>query len=165
MNSGLYTYSCSMHKLTGGRAMYKHILLATELTEENHYVEEKAAQLQKLCDAKFSIIHVIEPLPPIYAGVELCALPDNYSEAEEALTDRARKMITPIAKHLNIPSSNAIIAHGNISHEILSYAVNNEVDLVVTGSHGRHGIQLLLGSTANALLHRANCDVLSVRFQ
>ncbi len=145
--------------------MYKHILLATELTEENHYVEEKAARLQQLCDAKFSIIHVIEPLPPVYTGIELSAIPDNYSEAEGALTERAKEMISPIAKRLSIPSPNIIITSGSVSHEILSYAEDNAVDLIITGSHGRHGIQLLLGSTANALLHRANCDVLSVRFK
>jgi universal stress protein A len=37
------------------------------------------------------------------------------------------------------------------------------VDLIVVGSHGRHGLQLLLGSTANGVLHLAECDVLAVR--
>lgn len=145
--------------------MYKHILIATELTEESYHVEQKAADLQKLCNAKLSIIHVIEPLPPVYAGVELSTIPDNYSETEDALIERANDMINPIAKNLNIPAENIIIANGNVSQEILSFADENDVDVIITGSHGRHGIQLLLGSTANAILHRANCDVLSVRLQ
>jgi len=33
----------------------------------------------------------------------------------------------------------------------------------VVGSHGRHGLALLLGSTANGVLHGASCDVLAVR--
>ena len=36
-------------------------------------------------------------------------------------------------------------------------------DLIVVGSHGRHGLALLMGSTANGVLHGANCDVLAVR--
>ncbi|WP_292363901.1 universal stress protein, partial [Methylophaga sp. UBA1464] len=36
-------------------------------------------------------------------------------------------------------------------------------DLIVVGSHGRKGIKMLLGSTANAILHHARCDVLAVR--
>ncbi|MEO1899758.1 MAG: universal stress protein, partial [Methylococcales bacterium] len=36
-------------------------------------------------------------------------------------------------------------------------------DLIVVGSHGRHGLALLLGSTANGVLHHAVCDVLAVR--
>ncbi|MGB1202845.1 MAG: universal stress protein [Alloalcanivorax venustensis] len=42
-------------------------------------------------------------------------------------------------------------------------AVVEIADLIVLGSHGKHGIRLLLGSTANAVLHRATCDVLAVR--
>jgi len=36
-------------------------------------------------------------------------------------------------------------------------------DLIIVGSHGRHGLALLLGSTANGVLHGAACDVLAVR--
>ena len=36
-------------------------------------------------------------------------------------------------------------------------------DIIVVGSHGRHGLALLLGSTANGVLHGASCDVLAVR--
>jgi universal stress protein A len=144
--------------------MYKHILIAAELVEENRYVEDKAAQMQLMCGAKLSIIHVIEPLPPAYGGVELGTIPD-YNDAEKILTERAEKMIKPIAKRLEILSANTIIAHGKVSKEVLSYADNNEVDLIITCSHGRHGLQLILGSTANALLHHANCDVLSVRLK
>jgi len=35
-------------------------------------------------------------------------------------------------------------------------------DLIVVGSHGRHGLALLLGSTSNDLLHGAPCDTLAV---
>ena len=36
-------------------------------------------------------------------------------------------------------------------------------DLIVVGSHGRYGLALLMGSTANGVLHGATCDVLAVR--
>ena len=39
------------------------------------------------------------------------------------------------------------------------------VDLIVIGGHGRHGLALLLGSTANAVLHGAPCDGLAVRIR
>lgn len=44
-------------------------------------------------------------------------------------------------------------------------AEENNVDLIVVGSHGRKGIKMLLGSTANAVLHHAGCDVLAVRLK
>ncbi len=75
----------------------------------------------------------------------------------------ARDMLEPIAERLNIPEANIATPTGGVRREIIDYAQANEVDLIVLGSHGRHGLQLLLGSTANAVLHHANCDVLTVR--
>jgi universal stress protein A len=49
--------------------------------------------------------------------------------------------------------------------EIHRLARELRCDLVVVGSHGRHGLALLLGSTANDVLHGAQCDVLAVRLQ
>jgi len=49
--------------------------------------------------------------------------------------------------------------------EIIKIAEENNVDLIIVGSHGRHGLALLLGSTANGVLHHAKCDVLAVRIK
>ncbi|MCV6604433.1 MAG: universal stress protein, partial [Porticoccaceae bacterium] len=51
------------------------------------------------------------------------------------------------------------------AHELHRYAEENQVDLIVVGSHGRHGLALLLGSTANGVIHGAGCDVLAVRIR
>ncbi|MEJ2344256.1 MAG: universal stress protein, partial [Gammaproteobacteria bacterium] len=48
---------------------------------------------------------------------------------------------------------------------ILDTAKEQQVDLIVLGSHGRHGIGRLLGSTADNILHHADCDVLAVRIK
>jgi len=45
----------------------------------------------------------------------------------------------------------------------LSYAAAQNVDLIVVGSHGRHGLARLLGSTATRIVHNAKCDVIVVR--
>ncbi|MCZ6869325.1 MAG: universal stress protein, partial [Gammaproteobacteria bacterium] len=52
---------------------------------------------------------------------------------------------------------------GNPASEIHRLSEAEGVDLVVMGTHGRHGLGLLLGSTANAVLHGVKCDVLAVR--
>ena len=54
---------------------------------------------------------------------------------------------------------------GSPKTEIVRVANENKVDLIIVGSHGRHGLALLLGSTANGVLHHATCDVLAVRLQ
>jgi universal stress protein A len=54
------------------------------------------------------------------------------------------------------------LAYGQPRQEIHRFARENACDLIVVGSHGRHGLALLLGSTANDLLHGAPCDTLAV---
>ncbi len=142
--------------------MYKHILYASELLDENHVVEDRVLELQGLTEAKLSVIHVIEPLPVAYMGGELGAMLENV-DTEESLREHAREMLKPIAKRMKISDENVITASGSVGHEILNYAEGNDVDLIVVGSHARHGLELILGSTANSVLHHANCDVLAVR--
>ena len=144
--------------------MYQHILLATELGDKNRYVEDQTAAMQKYTNAKLSVIHVIEPLPAVY-GVGEIGITNDYRLTGDNLAENARKSLQPVIDRLGIPQSNLIIGKGNVSAEILLYAEENDVDLIITGSHGRHGLQLLLGSTANAILHGTKCDVLAVRLK
>ncbi|MCY1187125.1 Universal stress protein A [compost metagenome] len=57
------------------------------------------------------------------------------------------------------------LAYGQPRQEIHRLAEEQGCDLIVVGSHGRHGLALLLGSTANDVLHGAPCDVLAVRLK
>ena len=54
---------------------------------------------------------------------------------------------------------------GSPKAEIIRIAEDMGADLIVVGSHGRHGIALLLGSTAASVVHHAKCDVLAVRLR
>jgi universal stress protein A len=51
---------------------------------------------------------------------------------------------------------------GSAKLDVLNYADEKAVDLIVIGNHSRHGLARLLGSTASALLHYAPCDILTV---
>ncbi len=66
-------------------------------------------------------------------------------------------------KTLNVSKENVYVEIGPPKSKILEIAENIAADLIICGSHGRHGLSLLLGSTANAILHGAKCDVLTVR--
>jgi universal stress protein A len=52
---------------------------------------------------------------------------------------------------------------GNIKAEIVRFAKEQAVDLIVLGSRERHGLALLLNFTEDTVLHAAPCDVLAVR--
>ncbi len=139
--------------------MYKHILIAVNFTEDDRLIEDRAVKMHEFTQAKLSLIHVIEPLPSIYGGDSY----GGYMKPEVNLNEKATSMLKPIAERLHIPAVNIATPSGKVSLEIIAYSDENNVDLILMGSHGRHGLQLLLGSTANAVLHHAKCDVLTVR--
>lgn len=149
--------------------MYKHILFATELNGTKSYTENKVIQLQQLTQAKLSVIHVIEPIPSAYYNGEYGIISgvDSIDSigAMKVLEERAKEILQPLVKRLNITEQDLHIPIGHSSGEILTFAKKENVDLIITGSHGVHGLQLLLGSTTNAVLHGAKCDVLAVRFK
>ncbi|WP_168427271.1 universal stress protein [Candidatus Colwellia aromaticivorans] len=149
--------------------MYKHILFATELNETKSYIEDKVTQLQQLTQAKLSIIHVVEPIPSAYYSGEYGVISGLGSVDSIGTTkifeERAKEVLQPLAKRLNISEQDLHIPIGHTNEEILAFAKQENVDLIITGSHGVHGLQLLLGSTTNAILHGAKCDVLAVRFK
>lgn len=141
----------------GSNAMYKNILFATDLTEDTEYLVEKVRTLRSLTGAKLSLVHVVEPLPGYsyaYLGIE---------DIEGQLIDESRLAIEKLAGRLNVEKSGQFIEVGPTKTKILKIAEDIGADLIVCGSHGRHGLSLLLGSTANAILHGAKCDVLTVR--
>jgi universal stress protein A len=137
--------------------MYKAMLFATDLTEDTEYLIEKVRAIRGVTGAKLFLIHVVEPLPGYsyaYLGIE---------DIEGQLLDEARQTIEKLAVTLNVDKNDVYIEVGPTKTKILKIADDVNADLIISGSHGRHGLSLLLGSTANAILHGAKCDVLTVR--
>ena len=137
--------------------MYKHILFATDLNEDTHYLFDKVRALRQLTNAKLSIVHVVEPLPGYsyaYLGIE---------DIEGQLIDEARQTLLKLGDKLHVGKADQYVEVGPTKTKILKVTEDLQADLIVCGSHGRHGLSLLLGSTANAILHGAKCDVLTIR--
>ena len=139
---------------------YSHILLATDLLQETNVVAEKAKDLAGIYQASLSVIHVVESIP-IYFGNEL-VLPETQ-EIERQLLDQAKNKMAELCRSLAISESNGHVEVGVTKLEILSFAEQNQVGLIVLGSHSRRGLEHLLGSTARAVVNSAHCDVLAVR--
>lgn len=137
--------------------MYKHILFATDLTEDTEYLVDKVRNIRGLTGAKITLVHVVEPLPGYsyaYLGIE---------DVEGQLIQEARQSIEKLSSKLSVDKADIHVEVGPTKTKILAIADEVNADLIVCGSHGRHGLSLLLGSTANAILHGAKCDVLTVR--
>lgn len=139
--------------------MYETILAAIDLTEEADQVIRRACELAEIHKAELILLHVVEPVGYAYGG----DIPMDLTELQEQLDKSARDQLTDLGKSHNIKDNNLMVTVGRPEAEIHRICEERNVKLAVVGSHGRHGIQLLLGSTANGVLHGAKCDVLAVR--
>lgn len=138
---------------------YNHILLAADFTKESESVEKRAAALKDTFSANLSIVHVLEPISIAYGGEFPVDLGDLHKELEK----QALSQLRSLGARLGVPEEQQHLEVGITEKEVLRIAKGKDVDLIVMGSHGRHGLALLLGSTANAVLHHAEIDVLAVR--
>ncbi|PHQ80054.1 MAG: universal stress protein UspA [Coxiella sp. (in: Bacteria)] len=139
---------------------YKNVLLALELEPESDIkIMKKAKEIVEQFQCKLWLVHSVEHLNSYGAAYGVAAGID----VEGVLKTEAEQLLDKIAGELNVPDSQCLIIEGPAKHVILAEADKIKADLIIVGSHGRHGVQLLLGSTANAILHGAKCDVLAVR--
>jgi universal stress protein A len=138
---------------------YNTLLMAIDLSEESEQVGARASELAAAYGASLHIIHVIEPLSFAYGG----DIPMDFSGIQEEIQQQARQQLSRFGEGCGVAAENQHIVLGRPEVEIHALAEELGVDLIVVGSHGRYGLALLMGSTANGVLHGANCDVLAVR--
>jgi universal stress protein A len=140
---------------------YQHILLAVDFSEHGDTVARKAKSLAEKYQAKLSIIHVLDniPMPDTTYGT---VIPLNEDSGYELLEVEKVRLIQ-VGNQLRVAKINCWMVWGSPKSEICLLAEREQVDLIVVGSHGRHGLSLLLGSTANSVVHYARCDVMAVR--
>jgi universal stress protein A len=139
---------------------YTHILVAVDFATSSATLGARAVELQRLYGARLSFVHIVEHIP-LEAGSELLMGPDF--NLEQQLVDSARARLADYVKQLGVADADQHVTLGPTKNEITRLALELQADLIVMGSHGRHGLALLLGSTANAVLHAAPCDVLAIR--
>ncbi len=141
---------------------YKNILVAVELdSKSDSFILTKAVELRDHYQAPITLVHVVEHLSNYGAAYGVSAGVD----IEEILINEAKLSIQKLGKSLSIPPERLLIEVGPATQVIVELAKERSIDLIVLGSHGRHGVRLLLGSTANGVLHGAHCDVLAVRLK
>ncbi|QLF91785.1 universal stress protein [Pseudomonas sp. ABC1] len=137
---------------------YKHILVAIDLTEDCLPVVQKAQALAN--DAELELVHIIEPMAMAFGG----DVPMDLSLLQEQQFEQARARLDTFAtQYPELPTAQRHLLYGQPRQEVHRLAGELGCDLIVVGSHGRHGLALLLGSTTDDILHGAPCDVLAVR--
>lgn len=123
---------------------YTRVLAAIDLSVEASQVMDHARRAADACGAELKLCHVSKHL-------------------QETRKNEDWKRLHTFAEGHGVAVDDIYELDGRTARAIHVLAREIEADLVVVGTHGKHGAQLVTGSTANAVLHGAECDELSVR--
>jgi universal stress protein A len=138
------------------------ILFPTDFSESARTAQRYAMALAEKFGAELHLIHVVPPFVP-YSDVSApWVMPENEVKYQvDAADQRLRREIDSQWQEQHTAQFTAV--SGFAVDEILQYAQNQDVDLIVLGTHGHSGLsRLLIGSVAEKLVRTATCPVLTV---
>lgn len=141
--------------------MFNRILISTDGSNAVKPAVEKALKLAEIHGAILHALFVVEE--PTVSGVgEGYAGIDAYLEELEEEGVSVTEAIVEQAEDKNIKAESVVLV-GDPSDEILAYATDNDIDLIVLGTHGRTGVKrAVLGSVTEDVVRHSEIPVLSV---
>jgi universal stress protein A len=142
-------------------AGYKKLLVLLDLSEDSEPVAIAARDIAAHSNASMVVLHVVEFVPVEPLGESLMPT----AQIEDELINRSRGQLAALITRLGLDNATGRVEAGNTKSEILRVAEEEEVDLIVLGSHERHGLAILVNFTEDTVLHAAHCDVLAVRLK
>ncbi len=138
---------------------YQKILVAVELTDKtDRDLLEKAKTLTDQA-TRIYLVHAVEHLNAYGSAQAYPAIAD----VEHQISKEHQTILTQLAEEYQIDAQHTFIEMGTPASVVANKANEIGADLVIVGSQTRHGLAVLLGSTADSILHKTPCDILAVR--
>lgn len=138
--------------------MYSNILFATDLQENHFEMCRQAADIAACFQAKLYLLHVIEPPASLQLAQGL-----GFAEFDHPVKDDALAVMRVLGEALNIPVNQQFVEVGSIKMHVLNKVNELACNLIIIGRHTPNKLPAFLGSTAHAVVHQAQCDVLTLR--
>lgn len=141
----------------------KRILFATDFSEGSSSALPHAVDMARKYGSKLYLVHVIFDVAKTTGWyVPHVSMDEIYRDMEKSAKTELEKMF--INEMRGFKDIEHVILKGIPYEEIIRFAGDNSIDLIVLGTHGRKGIdRMLFGSTAEQIVRNAPCPVLSVR--
>ena len=145
--------------------MFKHILVPVDGSDNATRAVEKAAGLAKAFSSRITLVTVIDNYPFTGVGGDFAFGQVEYLAAATANANSALQKAEAQLSSQGLSCERRVVEEHVIHEGILETAREQAVDLIVMGSHGRHGLEkLLLGSVTTRVLGRSPVPVLVVRW-
>jgi universal stress protein A len=145
-------------------AHYHTLLVAIDFSSSSNKALARAQALASTFNANLHILHVTElPSYPVLEDVAITGVAGAWVDelADKAFT-AAEQRLTKIVAEAGIAAQSIKVVSGVPRLAIVAEAKACQADLIIVGRRGLSGLQRLLGSTADSVLHDAPCDVLAV---
>jgi len=140
----------------------KKILVPVDFSENSRKILQSAVMLAGKFQAHLSVVFVVQSFDD-YSGFFVPHIPIAQFE-EEMVQAAQQKMAAFVAENLDpAVTHDAMVLRGDVANEILRYAEDGGVDLIVMGTHGYKGLEkVLFGSVAEKVVKLAPCPVLTI---
>jgi nucleotide-binding universal stress UspA family protein len=139
-------------------SMFKRILVATDFSETSRRAVDLAAAMARESGAEFVVVHVSEL--PMYGDIGYPV--DLVTSLAEAAKVRLDELVASLREAT--PGAKGVVRAGVPWEQILAAAAELHADVIVLGTHGRHGFaHALIGSVAERIVRLAELPVLTVR--
>lgn len=142
-------------------ASYRKVLVLLDLSDNSARVAAAGRDMAAHTDAEIVALHVVDFIPVEPMGETL--MPSV--QIQEELMERARERLAELTRGAGFERARRRVETGNTKAQIMRVASEEAADLIVLGSHERHGLAILMNFTEDAVLHAAHCDVLAVRLK
>lgn len=146
----------------------KKIVFCTDFSENANQAFDLAFDLTQKYGARLLLVHVVPPLVfPSPVMEEFISEQANYQFIEQVIQRSMEQIESTYVSRMDHYGNYQIqVLSGHPASEILNFIEQEKVDLVVMGTHGFTGLaHFFLGSTAEKVVRRAGCSVLTVHRQ
>ena len=142
----------------------KRVLVPTDFSDSARHAFTYGLSFAKEYGAELVLLHVVENVTVGYAS-DLFPVP--MAEVFQEISGYARAELAKLgqeARERGVSGVSEQVIQGKPSSEIIRFASENHVDMIVLGTHGKGMLdQALFGSTTERVVRRAPCPVLTVR--
>jgi universal stress protein A len=144
----------------------KNILCPTDFSDPSYEALKAADELAAHFGATLHIINVVPLVPIVEAPIGVESASFNVASYQQELEGQAQKSLKNMAEQkitLGVTAVTEVLI-GNAAGEVIRYAGENRIDLIVIATHGLSGWRRFIsGSTTEQIVRQASCPVLTIR--
>ena len=148
--------SLSAHHKVPEPALISHVLVGVDGSEGSRRAAIFARDIARACQARLTVLHVIEPFPMGLPGALESPMSDHYARQMR----HATSFLSALSEELDLGDAEQVIEMGHPGDVICREAAERDASLIVVGWHGhRLGARLLVGSVGAHVVAAANRSV------